>query len=98
MPDPQPPADVTPVEAEPAIPWAPGRPAVRNTRAWRPTEQPFVQVYLQGEWRPARVTMRQDRADGATVYHVDVTLPGATSASPRAIIWHPRSMRPRPEK
>ena len=86
------------VEAELAIPWAPGRPSVRNTRMWKPAEQPFAEVYMEGAWRPARVIMRQDRADGAVIYHLEVTLPpGDRGASHRAVIWNPRSMRARPE-
>jgi hypothetical protein len=90
--------DKDPVEAQEAVPWAPGRPAIRNTKTWPPAEQPFVEVYMGGGWCPARVSMRQDRQDGATVYHLEVTLPGAPSPAHRAIIWNPRSMRERPER
>lgn len=84
-------------DAEEALPWAPGRPPVRNTRAWRPAQRPAVEVRLAGEWRPGVVTLRQDRADGAIVYHVLVMLPNGTgSPSPRAVIYDPATVRPRP--
>jgi hypothetical protein len=40
--------------------------------------------------------MRQDRADGATIYHLDVLLPDGTgSASRRAVVYDPATLRPR---
>lgn len=58
-------------------------------------EQPRAEVYIDGTWCPAYVTMRQDSADGRTVYHSTVFLPGHTSPAHRAVIWHRGSIRPR---
>jgi hypothetical protein len=77
------------------VPWAPGRPPVRNVKIWRPGDQPAAEVRLGGEWCRALVVMRQDRADGATIYHVDVWLPGEGSTARRAVIYDPATFRPR---
>jgi hypothetical protein len=40
--------------------------------------------------------MRQDRADGATIYHLNVMLPDGTgSPSSRAVVYDPATFRPR---
>jgi hypothetical protein len=81
-------------DAEEAVPWAPGRPPVRTARVWPMAQQPAVEVRLTGEWCRARVAMRQDRADGATIYHLDVLLPDGTgSASRRAVVYDPTTFR-----
>lgn len=82
-------------DAVEAVPWAPGRPAVRNSQIWRDAERPAAEVRLGGAWCPAWVTMRQDRADGAVIYHLAVMLPGETSPVHRAVIYDSRSFRPR---
>lgn len=69
---------------------------MRNARSWRPSERPAVEVHLSGQWCPGYVTLRQDRADGATVYHVAVMLPDETgSASHRAVVYNRDTVRPR---
>lgn len=83
-------------DAEQAVPWAPGRPPVRTARIWPMAKQPAVEVRLDGDWRRARVAMRQDRADRATIYHLNVLPPdGVGSTSPRAVVYSPATLRPR---
>lgn len=77
-----------------ALPWAPGRPPVRTARVWPVAERPVCEVHLAGEWCPAVVTMRQDRPDGVTVYHLLVMLPDGTgSPSSRAVVYDPTTLR-----
>jgi hypothetical protein len=49
-----------PVEAREAPAWQPHDGPLR-TRTWA-SRGPAVEVYTQGEWRPARLMQRQDRA------------------------------------
>lgn len=83
-----------PREAEFARPWQVGEPWPRQ-HVFPFRHQPHAEVYLNGTWCQASVTMRQEHADGRLVYHLTTYLPGATSPVHRAVIWHPGSIRPR---
>lgn len=84
--------DVLPNAVE-ARPWRPGAPPIRRRRYWRMGCGPPCEVRLGGEWRRARVTARQDLADGRIVYHLHVV--ADTLISPRAVYWDPATLRPR---
>lgn len=57
--------------------------------------RPWLWVYVEGDWRRAVVTARQDYPGGVVVYQVEVTLPstGTGAASICRHRWDPRSMR-----
>jgi hypothetical protein len=80
-----------PVEAREVPPWRPGD-GPTLTRTWT-HGGPTVEVYVQGEWRPATVLQRQDRGEGLTTYHVTIGLP-ETGDTYRAYAWDPAAIRP----
>ncbi|MGW5352176.1 hypothetical protein ACWERV_16905 [Streptomyces sp. NPDC004031] len=71
--------------------WRPGDGPLR-TRYWR--IPPRVEVLLGGEWCPAALEQREDRADGTVVYHLSVRLPGCSSTASRFYAWGPATIRP----
>ncbi|PNE43529.1 hypothetical protein AOB60_01125 [Streptomyces noursei] len=54
---------------------------------WPAGHRPALWVLIDGRWVYAPVRARHSYSDGRCAYHVDVTMPGETSAVHRAYWW-----------
>lgn len=80
-------------EAAPARPWRREDGPPPRVRTWPPGNRPALLVRSAGRWRRARVTARQDWADGRVIYQVEVDLLGDATVTHRLYQWPQPGLR-----
>jgi hypothetical protein len=78
-------------DAQPARVWRQGDGPTR-TRRWDREGGPHIEVRVDGQWRAARLMVREDRG-GAVLVHVDIRLPGHAGPVRRLYVWDPAAIR-----
>jgi hypothetical protein len=79
-----------PADARPMRVWRPGDGPTR-CRRW-PRGGPHLEVRVDGQWRAARLAVREDRG-GAVIVHCDVHLPDHAGPVRRTYAWDPATIR-----
>ncbi|MGW0883300.1 hypothetical protein [Streptomyces sp. NPDC002671] len=74
-------------EPDQAPPWNPSDGPVSRVWSWPPGVRPALWVKIDDEWIYSPVRCRYQGAYGRWVYHVDVAMPGETSARHREYPW-----------
>ncbi|GGX55600.1 hypothetical protein [Streptomyces noursei] len=74
-------------EPEQAPPWRPEHGEAPTVWSWPAGDRPALRVLIDGQWVYTPVRARHTWPDVRCAYHVDLVLPGETSAVHRAYWW-----------